>query len=449
MKRLSLLITLIVFLGSCDRSSRGHLVGVQDRPDAHYADPPGMVYIPMGSFIMGPADQDPAYSLSNTRRTVSVQAFYMDETEITNNQYRQFVFWVRDSIARDIIARNLPELNYYLEEDMDRGGEAVEPDTRIDSQKAINWSVLNPNVRLRRPDDMELRDLLRDSMYLPENERFFRRLEIDTRKLVYRYDRIDLHLAASRAGRNTPRQDLVIRETVPAYPDTLAWIHDFSNSYNDPMVQHYFWHPTYDHYPVVGVSWRQARAFTIWRTNLLNSYLAGRDRPFAMNFSLPSEAEWEYASRGGRTGPYPWGGPYTRNSEGCFLANFKPLRGNYVADGGLFTVIVAHYPPNDFGLYDMAGNVSEWTRDSYVRSTRTIGSDLNPIIQREVSSADPLGDQRKVIKGGSWKDIAYFMQVGNRTYEYQDTTKSYIGFRSVQTYPGRGRDDGRNASNIY
>ncbi len=85
------------------RGDRGHVIGVQDRPSDYYADPPGMVYIPMGSFTMGPSDQDIAYAQNATSRTVSVPAFYMDETEITNNQYRQFVYWVRDSIARNML----------------------------------------------------------------------------------------------------------------------------------------------------------------------------------------------------------------------------------------------------------------------------------------------------------------------------------------------------------
>lgn len=432
MKRVSFLLLLIVALGSCDRSSRGHLVGVQDRPDAYYADPPGMVFVPMGSFTMGPSDQDVAYSQNAITRTISIPAFYMDETEITNNQYRQFVFWVRDSIARTLLAALDEE--FLIEEDA--YGMPLDP-------PLINW-----NKRLRW-DGADERDILSE-MYLPEQERFFRRREIDTRKLVYRYHQIDLRRAARRSERNTPRNQLVTEHTTPVYPDTLAWIHDFSYSYNEPMTQRYFWHPTYDHYPVVGVNWTQARAFAIWRTNFLNSYLAGQNRPYAMDFSLPSEAEWEYAARGGLAhSPYPWGGPYLRNAEGCFLANFKPIRGNYIGDGGYQTVIVAHYPPNDYGLYDMAGNVAEWTRNAYDESFYYIGHDMNPDYQYEAGPNDPPSLKRKVVRGGSWKDVGYYLQVSTRNYEYQDTTKSYIGFRNVQTYPGRDRGDGSGASNVY
>ncbi|MEO5563813.1 MAG: SUMF1/EgtB/PvdO family nonheme iron enzyme, partial [Chitinophagaceae bacterium] len=61
--------------------------------------PPGMVYIPQGTFHMGPSDEDPAYSFSSRNRSISISGFWMDATEITNNEYRQFVFWVRDSVA--------------------------------------------------------------------------------------------------------------------------------------------------------------------------------------------------------------------------------------------------------------------------------------------------------------------------------------------------------------
>ncbi|MBW6497432.1 MAG: SUMF1/EgtB/PvdO family nonheme iron enzyme [Bacteroidales bacterium] len=432
MKKLIFIAVAAVLFASCDRSGRGHLTGVLDRPDAFYADPPGMVFIPMGSFIMGPSDEDIAYAHNAISKTMSMPAFYMDETEITNNQYRQFVFWVRDSLAHSLLA-TIDE-THLIEED--QFGNLLDP-------PLINW-----RARIRW-DGEEERDVLSE-LYLPEHERFFNRREIDSRKLIYRYYTIDLTRAARRSERDTPRSELVYEYQTPVYPDTLAWIHDFTYSYNEPMTQKYFWHPTYDHYPVVGVNWLQARAFTIWRTQFLNSYLASRERPFAMDFSLPSEAQWEYAARGGLDlNPYPWGGPYIRNQDGCFLANFKPLRGNYIDDGGYQTVIVGHYPPNDYGLYDMAGNVAEWTRNAYDESFYVFGHDMNPDYQYEAKPDDPETLKRKVIRGGSWKDVGFFLQVSTRNYEFQDTAKSYIGFRCIQTYPGRDRNDGRGASNVY
>jgi gliding motility-associated lipoprotein GldK len=208
------------------------------------------------------------------------------------------------------------------------------------------------------------------------------------------------------------------------------------------MVEKYFWHPAYDEYPVVGVNWRQARAFTIWRSRMLDDFKRSQGEAVMNQYRLPTEAEWEYASRGGRVNAdYPWGGPYARNSRGCLLANFKPGRGNYGDDGGMHTVKVTSYFPNDFGLYNMSGNAAEWTSTSYDESAVVFIHDMNPNYTYEAKPEDPEVLKRKVIRGGSWKDIGYFMQNGTRSYEFQDTAKSYIGFRCVMSYMGRSISD--------
>ena len=133
-----------------------------------------------------------------------------------------------------------------------------------------------------------------------------------------------------------------MREKVHIYPDTLCWVSDFTYSYNEPMTKMYFWHPAYDYYPVVGVSWTQANAFCVWRTMLKNAYQRTVGEYHLNDYRLPTESEWEYAARGGLDlSMYPWGGLYTRNYSGCFIANFKPMRGNYYDDGGVQTLMVA------------------------------------------------------------------------------------------------------------
>ncbi|HPE85905.1 MAG: SUMF1/EgtB/PvdO family nonheme iron enzyme [Bacteroidales bacterium] len=452
MKKLFLYSLVLLLMAGCSNSGNGELTGVKRDGQFYQPDPFGMTYIPMGSFTMGGGDQDVPYARINQPRVITVSAFYMDETEITNNEYRQFVFWVRDSIARTLLGDLKPE-EYLIEENKETG-ELYDPPI-LNWETKIDWS------------GEEERDIL-EEMYYPMHERFFRKKEIDTRKLFYEYYWIDLKAAARkeysdpdanskdaafanrRQGR-TDRSVYIRKETINVYPDTLTWIHDYSYSYNEPMTKRYFWHPAYDNYPVVGVSWKQAKAFSIWRTEYLNSFLSKNKDVIVNEFRLPTESEWEWAARGGyELNPYPWGGPYTRNENGCFLANFKPNRGDYTGDGGVHTVIVGHYPPNDFGLYDMAGNVSEWTEDAYDESTYNFAWDLNMSYSYNAREDDPIALKRKVIRGGSWKDVHYYLEVASRAYEYQDTAKSYIGFRCVQNYLGRQKGDNPSrASKVY
>ncbi len=434
---------LLALLTSCYNNGNGELVGVLGRPQWFDRDPFGTVYIGGGAYNMGPSDQSVPYAHTTRSKTVSVQAFYMDITEITNNEYRQFVFYVRDSIAHRIIGEDVNP-DHLIE--VDQYGQDIDP-PQINWDERIYWN------------DEEERDALAD-MFLPEHERFYRRKEIDTRKLKFEYYWVDLKHAAQRAGQDLDlsytnsigqnnairghidRSKFIIKEVVNVYPDTLTWVRDFTYSFNEPMTNMYFWHPAYDEYPVVGLTWVQCKAFCVWRSQLMNSWLNSNGETFVNDFRLPTEAEWEYAARGGLDlNPYPWGGPYVRNSLGCFLGNYKPMRGSYMVDGGFHTVKVNSYSPNDYGLYCMAGNVAEWTNTAYDESVYEFSHDLNPEYSYLAKANDPPALKRKVIRGGSWKDVGFYMQNGSRTYEYRDTAKSYIGFRCVQTYLGRGKKD--------
>ena len=212
-------------------------------------------------------------------------------------------------------------------------------------------------------------------------------------------------------------------------PDTAVWSTSFTYHYGDPLMEFYFDHPAFDNYPVVGITYDQANKYAEWRTYFQNS----RDESNfdAPSFRLPSEAEWEYAAKGGKdVAKYPWGGPYLKNKKGCLMANFKPGRGNYIDDGFAYTAPIDVFAPNGFGLYNMSGNVAEWVLDAYGATSGSVTWDLNPVYD------DP-NEPRKVVRGGSWKDIAHYLETSTRTYEYEDVAQAHIGFRTAMTFIGR------------
>ena len=547
MKKVIVLSLLLLAFTACDPVD-GNLVGVKGRNN-WYPDvlgpgkvPYGMVYIPSGAFQAGQNDKDIMGLYTTRNRTVSIQAFYMDASEISNNEYRQFVFWVRDSIAREKLYRrqvgdeagewvNIPEdffrepyrsilnlgsdvlggnnafdpLNSEGVEDLDRaylailgykgpngkpevfGGDVGKnakniPKDRKDIDVLVSPNeqdaILNGYDKKGKLDDQQDQpkdksdqekilktqggrienrkyfqlnwetpidyteantSMLLSDMFVSESERHFNNKQIDTRLLFYDYYWVDYKEAAKRgkiltandgysryinsmdgsSRRNplskdeksndlhrstltndgsmvmydgttrefndngdttviprgvggeplvketylenpgldldlgysnskgqhnairghTDRSRYIIKERINVYPDTLCWVRDFTYSFHDPMAENYFWHTAYDNYPVVGVTWCQAKAFSVWRTQLYHSWLLAGGDLYVNDFRLPSEMEWERAARGDlELSQYPWGGPYIRNANGCFLANFKPMRGRYFEDGGFHTV---------------------------------------------------------------------------------------------------------------
>lgn len=459
MKRLVILVVVAILIGSCSSYNSGELVGVDGRKAYAEPDPFGMVAVPNGSFVMGPSDQDVTWTQNSLSKTVAVDAFWMDETEITNNEYRQYVFWVRDSIIRKELA--MQGIDDFILKDRDD-----QPYEDMNGDPIIDWDT---PLDLSKDKEGNITQIIEDlELYYTGEERlslYFK--EINPTKLIYNYYWVDLVQAANPSngfrldysGGNadpvvsyngrvtrptgeqediTGRSSFVNKDWVLVYPDTLVWVRDFTFSFNEPMTNMYFSSPSYDNYPVVGVSWKQANAFCIWRTNYLNQALVQSGQPIVQDYRLPIEAEWEFAARGGLDhSMYPWGGVYLRNKLGCFIANFKPLRGNYTDDGSMYPSRVGFYGvPNEYGLYDMAGNVAEWTITAFDPSAYVFSHDMNPYYNYNASPDDPAVMKRKVVRGGSWKDVAYYLQVSSRAFEYQDTTKSYIGFRCVRSYLG-------------
>jgi len=156
--------------------------------------------------------------------------------------------------------------------------------------------------------------------------------------------------------------------------------------------------------PVVGVTWDDAQACCRWLSELTG-----------VEHQLPTEAQWEAAARGGLTGqPYPWGGQ-APDAGGVFRANLHNDR--TAKDGFLFSAPVGSFPPNGYGLHDMAGNVSEWCQDRYV----------------PVGGAGPFQPGvLRLLKGGSWASRARDLRSAARQSAPPGYTDGYIGFRVVR-----------------
>lgn len=421
---------------------------------------PNLVLIEGGTFTMGQTDQDVMSRWDAIPRRVTVSSFYIDETEVTNINYREFMYW---------------------------------------------------------------------------NSKVF--------------------------GGSNPERLEDIR------PDTTIWRQELA--YNEPLVENYFSHPSYDDYPVVGVSWEQAQEYCLWRTDRVNemllikkgifnpnpeqsgsdnfnteAYLSGMyegnvkknlkdkatggersvrysDGIMLPSYRLPTEAEWEYAALGlqGKLSSsddeliaerrvYPWDGSTPRymdkgKDQGKYLANFKLGYGNYMGvagnlnDNAAGPAQVGTFVPNDYGLYNMAGNVSEWTQDVYRPLTSfdlrdADNEDLNPFrgnvfttnvtdeegrsvgvdslgrirkrmyTEEEVAKMDNvsapdsrnfldgdedsgadyygenslLSDKTRVVKGGSWADRAYWLSPGTRRFLDQDKASRTVGFRCAMIRTG-------------
>jgi formylglycine-generating enzyme required for sulfatase activity len=474
MKNIILNIVLILILMSCGSGDKGELVGVKGKK--YFAEKPfGMALIAGGSFIMGKSDDDLVGIEDAPTKTVTVRSFYMDETEITNSEYRQFVYWVRDSIIRTKLAEEAEYSDADLEgegiaqyayKDADTTDLSVyqkwKKENTFDS-RPLNWDVDLIFDRNDYPDETYLEVV--EGMFMPEDEVFnnVRSWDVKQFKFNYKDSRVADYLEVKEdlinqlATDNPPilnptdeeleilfdgfrRSNFITDEVIEVYPDTTVWITDFKYSYNEPMHNDYFWHDAYNDYPVVGITWKQAKAFCEWRTMKKNAFQKTKNKDLVPEFRLPTEAEWEYAARGGLQGAsFPWGGPYTKNDRGCFMANFKPMRGDYAVDQALYTVEGDAYEANDYGLFNMSGNVAEWVDSSYESEAYDFSSTMNPNVNKRFN-------KKKITRGGSWKDVKYFLQVSSRDYEYADSARSYVGFRTVQDYMGTDVTQSKNSA---
>ena len=418
--------------------------------------PYGMTLVKRGHLKMGIEKQDTLWGKQTPVRDISVDGFWMDETEVTNSKYRQFVNYVRDSILRERLAE-VDETYRVVKTDKD--GE------EIGSQ--INWKKPLP----RRPSEDEQEII--DGLYVTNPVTGDKML--DYTQMNYRYEVYDYTAAALRRNRLNPAErnlntdvtvnpdeevwiskdtayvndeGKIIRETinrqltgpwdflntyiVNIYPDTTCWVNDFPNADNETYMRYYFSNPAYNDYPVVGVTWEQANAFCAWRTEYLLKGLGPAAR-YVQRYRLPTEAEWEYAARGKDQNEFPWDNEDVASGKGCFFANFKPDNGNYTKDGNLITSRVGIYSANSNGLFDMAGNVAEWTSTIFTEAGVEAMNDINPQLKYNAAIEDPYRLKKKSVRGGSWKDPESYIRSAWRSSEYQNQPRSYIGFRCVRS----------------
>ena len=331
---------------------------------------PNQVFVQGGRAVLGTYEEDVFFTHDNVERTVTVQSFYLDQTEIANIHWLEYLFYIQR-----------------------------------DSSEAFYLSAL---------------------------------------------------------------------------PDTTVWEKELA--YNTPYVSNYLRYPGFRYYPVVGVSWNQAIDYCRWRTEAVNKqkaieyygedYIDGDIPPvesgvYLPEFRLPTEAEWEYAAYG-QVGNqfldenqtqrrlYPWDGRTIRSSKsgsvGKFQANFKRGRGDYAGiagalnDAGFVTTSIYEYAPNDFGLYNMAGNVNEWGFDIYRPLNFQDMEDLNPIRKSDFLDDEEdydsenfnsmISNASRVYKGGSWADGAMWLSPGTRRFLDQDSSAATIGFRCATTALG-------------
>lgn len=264
-----------------------------------------------------------------------------------------------------------------------------------------------------------------------------------------------------------------------ALPDTHCWHQPLA--YNEPLVRNYLRHPSFQYYPVVGVSWVQASQYCEWRSARINELDSLSDDSIVIR--LPTEAEWEFAALASynydETSNSNARTAYVRQplgfGRGKFTHNFQRGRGDLAGlshrpnDNAFVPAPVYAYELNEFGLYNIYGNVAEWVGDVYLPVTiEDITEPVNPndSLYRDSSGAgdpefvtpdqtfkrvmdslgidgtddtevetDITGDILRVYKGGSWRDRAYYLGPGTRRFLAQNSSTSFIGFRCASDIP--------------
>ncbi len=326
---------------------------------------PNLSYIPAKTFKS--LDYSGNDTVMNYKaRNSSVMGFYISRSEVTNKEYRQFTQYVKDSIAHRLLQH-------------------FKDGNNVDWSMPIDW-----------------RDKRLEPMLIPVEDRLYDRPGVDANKLIYTFE--------SNNG---------VNESIPIYPDTLVWITDFTFSYNEPLVKKYFSNSEYDAYPVVGVNIKQAMAFCQWKTSQINNRLNSRsDNRYRVEIKLPTNAEWESAAFDIKDSL-----EFVTDNR-VYNCNFGPivkdglLSKDYKDDGYFYTSPVKSFKAGPYGLFDMKGNIAEWTCTTL----------------EEVMDAEVKENKRNsvfVAKGGGWNSAPFYMQTGVCQFFNNNESHSFLGFRYV------------------
>ena len=319
--------------------------------------PPGMISIEGGTFTMGKVQDDVMHDWNNSPNQQHVQSFFMDETEVTNKMYTEFLFWIKNVFP----PTDENYKNIYT---------GVIPDTLV-WRNRLGYNETMTNNYLRHPAYAD---------YPVVGVNWIQAVEFSK----WRTDRVNENIL-EREGYLKKDNKIKLGSDVTAENSfsTETYINTPSKAFggNEEVVLK----------KEMGKGRRQAA------DTAKNVYAQRNSGLILPEYRLPTEAEWEYAATalvGNREyniykgqKKYPWSGQYTRSSKrqyrGDQLANFKQGKGDYGGiagwsdDGADITNKVKSYAPNDFGLYDMAGNVAEWVQDVYRPMVDDEANDFN------------------------------------------------------------------------
>lgn len=302
-----------------------------------------MLQVPGGSYIIGLTAVDELGIQVQGRKRITINPFLVDKYEVTNQQYRSFLY------AMNALPRPVP-LNPSDPQGINYG-------SQIEWQELLERAGLSDYANHVNPPELNG----------PEDL-----MPADTQWTKYGLD------------------------------DIIPW-------------ETYFYDPYYNDYPIVCVNYYQAKLFAAW---------SGK--------RLLTESEWEFSARSSVSGRvFPWDGLDVQTKTGKFRANFKQGRGVYDEDGYAIMGPVNAYLPNDFGLYNTAGNVSEWVLDSWNPSyvvLQNVGTS-NFVSPSYTNDQEP----RKIHRGGSWQSTKFYIGVGVRNFQDKNTGTPFVGFRCAKS----------------